>query len=335
MINVPVGTIVHQVNGGERLLADLVAAGSEVTVARGGAGGRGNGRLATPVRQAPRIAERGLPGDEATVRLELQLPADVALIGPPNGGKSSLLRRLSRARPKVAEYPFTTVEPTLGTAEVDNELLIVVDTPALVEGAHKGRGLGNAFLQHVRRAYVLIYVLDAAQADPAADVTMVRRELQEFGHGVDSKQWLVALNKIDRPEAQPHEAAHRAAMQRLGAEAYSVSATTGQGIAELMLRALAIVREERERGGHAAGDIPALQVGETPGIAVAPLGGGYDVSGPAVTRVVERLGLETEEARAEVVRRLRRRGLGSALRRAGAQAGDKLLVGGRELEWPG
>src|SRR5919199_1165495 len=197
---VPGGTQVLDEN--EQLVADLAAPGARVVLARGGAGGRGNRRFATPTRQAPRFAETGLPGEDADFELRLKLLADAALVGLPNAGKSSLLRRISNAKPKVADYPFTTIQPVLGTVDSDERQLVVADVPGLIEGASEGAGLGHEFLAHLERARLLVHVIDASESDPADRFEQIDRELEAYGAGLADRPQVVVLNKIDLlPEA--------------------------------------------------------------------------------------------------------------------------------------
>ena len=222
---VPVGTQVIGEDGG--LVADLTHAGARVVVARGGSGGRGNARFATPTRQTPRFAETGLPGAEHALELRLKLVVDAALAGLPNAGKSSLLRRLSNATPKVADYPFTTLEPVLGTVEAaDGSQLTVADVPGLIEGASAGVGLGHAFLAHLERARLLLHVIDGSEGDADARFATIDRELGLYGAGLDERQQLVVLNKSDlSPEHAPFavEDARIVGIHR-------VSCATGAGI---------------------------------------------------------------------------------------------------------
>ena len=195
VLQVPVGTIVWSDDGVQ--LADLWWDGARAVVALGGSGGKGNARLATSTRRAPRIAERGLPGETRKVRLELRLLAEAGLVGLPNAGKSSFLRAVSQAKPRVGAYPFTTLEPHLGIAEIGYETVVIADIPVVIEGAHGGAGLGDRFLQHIQRTRVLVHVVDSAVPEPLKDIETVRQELMAFGQGVGEKDWLVALNKID------------------------------------------------------------------------------------------------------------------------------------------
>jgi GTP-binding protein len=202
---VPVGTQVFDIDG--NLTVDLAHAGASVVLARGGTGGRGNRRFASPTRQTPRFAETGTPGEEADFELRLKLMADAALVGLPNAGKSSLLRRISNAKPKVADYPFTTIEPVLGTVDApDGRQLVVADVPGLIEGASEGVGLGHEFLAHLERARMLVHVIDAAAADPVEQFRTIDAELSAYGAGLEARPQLIVLNKLDLlPEPPPFE----------------------------------------------------------------------------------------------------------------------------------
>ncbi|HEV8142653.1 MAG TPA: GTPase ObgE, partial [Methylomirabilota bacterium] len=226
-LRVPVGTQVFDGDG--QLLADLAHPGARVVVARGGAPGRGNKRFATPTRQAPRFAETGLPGEELSLDLRLKLLADAALVGFPNAGKSSLLRRISNAKPKVADYPFTTIAPVLGTVDSpEGRQLTVADVPGLIEGASEGVGLGHEFLAHLERARLLLHVVDVSE-DVSERFAAINRELEQYGAGLDSLPQIVVLNKIDlTPEPPPFEVEDERVLR-----VYAVSCVTGAGIDEL------------------------------------------------------------------------------------------------------
>jgi GTPase len=227
-LRVPVGTQVLDEDG--QLVADLAHAGARAVVARGGAGGRGNRRFAGPTRQAPRFAETGLPGEEAMLELRLKLLADAALVGLPNAGKSSLLRRISNAKPKVADYPFTTIAPVLGTVDSpDGRQLTVADVPGLIEGASQGVGLGHEFLAHLERARLLLHVIDAADGDPVERFRAVDHELEEYGAGLEARPQAVVLNKIDLLAEPPSFEVDDSRIRRV----FRVSAATGAGIEEL------------------------------------------------------------------------------------------------------
>ena len=223
-LRVPVGTQV--LDDGEQLVADLAAPGARVVLAGGGEGGRGNKRFATPTRQAPRFAETGMPGDEADYELRLKLLADAALVGLPNAGKSSLLTRISNAKPKVADYPFTTLQPVLGTVDSDERQLVVADVPGLIEGASEGVGLGHEFLAHLERARLLVHLIDAAAGDPAEAFDAIKHELEEYGAGLAERPQVVVLNKLDLLPEPPLFEPEDSRVLRV----FALSAATGEGV---------------------------------------------------------------------------------------------------------
>jgi len=245
VVEVPVGTLVYDATTG-LLLRDLDRPGASVCVAKGGRGGRGNKHFASATNRAPRIAEEGEPGQERTIRLELKLLADVGLVGLPNAGKSTLISRISRARPKVANYPFTTRHPCLGIADVGGyKRLVVADIPGLIEGAHDGHGLGTEFLRHIERTRVLLHVLDAAAVDdtpPLDAYHTLRNELTLYGHALAERPHIVAANKIDLPEGR---AAVDELREKLPVEVYPISAATGEGIPQLLAALARLVEKAR------------------------------------------------------------------------------------------
>jgi GTP-binding protein len=250
LLRVPVGTQVLDEEG--QVVADLVSAGARAVVARGGRGGRGNRRFATPVRRTPRFAEVGEPGEEAALELRLKLVVDAAMVGLPNAGKSSLLRRISNAKPKVADYPFTTIAPVLGTVDgPDGRQLSACDVPGLIEGASEGHGLGHEFLAHLERARLLIHVIDVAEGDPLERFRLVDSELAAYGAGLDQRPQLVVLNKIDLAPA-PALDLDDARVQAV----LALSCATGEGVAELKrwLFQLCPAREEEEVGTEKGGE---------------------------------------------------------------------------------
>src|SRR5256714_132081 len=230
-LRVPAGTQVLDDEG--RLVADLAAPGARIVLAGGGGGGRGNKRFATSTRQTPRFAETGLPGEEGVYELRLKLLADAALVGLPNAGKSSLLARISNARPKVAAYPFTTIQPVLGTVDSDERQLVVADVPGLIEGASEGAGLGHEFLAHLERARLLVHVIDASEGDPAERFEQIDRELQAYGAGLAERPQVVVVNKIDLLPEAPVFDPQDPRVQRV----FALSAATGEGV-ERFRRAL-------------------------------------------------------------------------------------------------
>jgi GTPase len=312
---VPVGTQVYDADG--QLVADLARPAARVVVARGGAGGRGNRQFATPTRQTPRFAETGLPGEEAELELRLKLLADAALVGLPNAGKSSLLARISNARPKVAEYPFTTLQPVLGTVDApDGRQLAVADVPGLIEGASEGVGLGHEFLAHLERARVLVHVIDAS-GDLAAAWRTIDAELRAYGAGLDERPQIVVLNKIDLLPEVPEVPAFDVDDERV-LRVFAVSCATGAGI-EAFRRALFELIPPAEAPAAAAGDgaeglADFLVYRPQPrrrSYRVLRTDRGYRIAGrpPADEAELER-----------------------ALRAAGAKSGDEVVVGDETLE---
>ncbi|HEY4620326.1 MAG TPA: GTPase ObgE [Gaiellaceae bacterium] len=309
-LRVPVGTQV--LDAEQRLVADLTAPNARLVVARGGGGGRGNAQFATPTRQTPRFAETGLPGEEADLTLRLKLVVDAALAGLPNAGKSSLLRRISNAKPKVADYPFTTLEPVLGTVEgPDERQLTVADVPGLIEGAAEGAGLGHEFLAHLERARLLLHVIDGSETDLVERFRAIDRELAAYGAGLDERPQVVVLNKADLLESPP---AFEIADERI-VRVVSTSAVTGAGIDELKLALFELCPV----APPAQADEPGLpeyleyrpRPKRGPAFRILRTDRGYRVSGKTPPPD------ELEEA----------------LRRAGIRRGAEVEVDGEVLEW--
>jgi GTP-binding protein len=327
---------------------DLVFPGQRAVVARGGAGGRGNKRFATATRQTPRFAERGAEGEETWLSLELKVLADVGLVGLPNAGKSSLLSRLTRAHPKVAEYPFTTLEPVLGTLDGDDRQLVIADIPGLIEGASSGAGLGHEFLAHIERTRLLVHVLDLAPLDgshPAENYATVERELERHDPRLAATPRVLALSKSDLVDAHTAMAACGHWSERLGEEVpvIATSAVTGQGLPalarELLQRvpAQSALRADRNEAPAGRGELaehrlyrPRSQRGFEVEC-VDP--GSWRVSGPGVARLVARFDLENDEALAHLERRLERIGVVRALRDRGFKPGDEVEIAGVAFEF--
>jgi GTPase len=324
VIPVPDGTRVEDDRG---LLADLVGEGARVVVARGGRGGRGNASLATSRNRAPGTAERGEPGEEVRLRLELRLVVDVGLVGLPNAGKSTLLSKLTAATPKVAEYPFTTLTPNLGVAEGETRF-VLADVPGLIEGAHEGRGLGHRFLRHVSRCRALAYVVDLTGEDPAADLALARAELRAFDPELAERPSIVAATKADLLD--PDEAEAQAGRLGPGDEVVIVSGVTGEGL-ELLgkrlghLAALGAARDERR-------PFVVLRPGRER-FTVRRAGNGFRVEGPLVERWVSETDLEDEVAVVRLQERLRKEGVERRLADAGARRGDEVTIGDRTFEY--
>jgi len=337
VIRVPCGTQVRRKDskGNATLLADLSAAGESVVVARGGAGGRGNARFATSTNQAPRIAQRGGRGEEVHLVLDLKLLSDVAIIGMPNAGKSTLLSVISAAHPRIAAYPFTTLEPVLGVVEMGYRTFVVAEIPGLIEGAHTGAGLGQEFLRHAERARIFIHLLDGAGADPLRDLDIINGELREFQSELAAKPQVVAVNKLDLPEVQSRESELRRTLSERGITGHFVSAAAGAGVGGLLEDVAAELGRLVPEG---------LAVEELPVIAPRPLSQRFEVAvvngvctvrGQRVEELAEMMPLEQEEGRQEFWRRLGRWGVVKAIKRAGAKAGERVRIGRVEVEWPG
>jgi GTP-binding protein len=335
LVPVPVGTMVYDADTDE-FLADLVTEGQRVLVARGGRGGRGNAAFASPTQQAPRLAEHGEPGQERWLRLELKLIADVGVIGMPNAGKSTLLSVVSAARPKIAAYPFTTLQPNLGVVQVDEYgTFVMADVPGLIEGASEGAGLGHQFLRHVERTRLLIHLLDGAATDPLQDLKAINRELAQFSERLAAKPQIVVLNKMDLPDAQAWWPLVQQAMREQEVEAYAISAVSGQGVRMLMQRAHALLRT-----------LPAIELEpEAPAVfrpaeqddafIIEREGNAWRVRGVGVERVAAMTPFVLPEAVARFQRQLRAMGIVEALEGAGVQHGDTVRIGDQELEWQG
>jgi GTP-binding protein len=347
LVRVPPGT---QAEGLEGSTHDLVAAGQRAVVARGGPGGRGNKRFASATRQAPRFAERGLPGDAGWIELRLKLLADAGLVGLPNAGKSSLLARISRAQPKVADYPFTTLEPVLGTIERDGRQLVVADIPGLIEGASAGAGLGHDFLAHVERTRLLVHVLDLAPvdgSDPERNFETVESELSRHDQRLARLPRVLALSKADLVPAEEAQRAVAAWRARLAdAPVVATSSATGEGLDELVAAIFHAIPPaappldapalERDAGDLAEHRVFRPTAGRR--YEVARVGDGrFRVEGEGVSRLVGRYDLDNEEALAHLEGRLRSIGVIRALEEQGFRPGDDVEIDGVvfELDPPG
>src|SRR4051794_30079660 len=341
---VPPGTHVTSWDGSTH---DLLVPGQRVVVARGGSGGRGNKKFATATTQAPRMRERGLPGEEGWIDLRLKLLADVGLVGLPNAGKSSLLGRMTRAAPKVAAYPFTTLEPVLGTLDGPDRQLILADIPGLIEGASEGAGLGHDFLAHIERTRLLVHVLDLAPldgSDPVANHATIEAELRAHDRRLAALPRVLALSKADLVTAEVAEAAAAAWRERLGegARVLVTSSATGQGLdelaAELLRRVPALPAAGAGAGAAVDLDAPIAEhrifrPAAGRGFEVERIGErAFRVDGEAVHRLLARHDLDNDEALAHVEYRLRRMGVISALESEGFEPGDDVEIAGVEFE---
>jgi GTP-binding protein len=332
VLKVPAGTVITVEDGDEAW--DLDMPGKQVVVARGGDGGRGNSRFANSVRQAPNFAERGLPGEDKALKLELKLLADVGIIGLPNAGKSTLLRAVSRATPDVGDFPFTTLEPVLGVVDMGMEAFVMADLPGLIEGAHAGVGLGHQFLRHVERTRLLLHLLDGNAADPRADYETVRREIELYDPRLSERPEVIAVNKVDIPEVRARLEAIQAEFAPLQIIAISGATSEGtQDLLKLLQRTLHEVGQPQVLPSEEA--IPVLRPRERDRLDVTEEDGVYVVRGRQAEQAALKLGEGGYEALDELQDRLRRMGLEKAMRRLGAHPGDPIRVGSVELEWQG
>jgi GTP-binding protein len=332
VLAVPPGTHVRSDDG---VTADLVRAGDSVMVARGGRGGLGNTHFATSTQRAPRIAQKGEPGEERALDLELKTIAQAALIGEPNAGKSSLLAATSAAQPRIGDYPFTTLSPNLGVAESpgESDVMVLADIPGLIAGAHTGAGLGYRFLRHVERAPILVHVVDASREDALEAYTVVRGELEAYKPELISKPEIVAANKLDLPGAREGAARLREALS--DRPVIGTSTVTNEGVMALLeaiAQALAALPKEAEP----AGGLRVYRLGPEEDDAFeveAAEPGVFSVHGRRVERLVAMTDLDSEEGTDHLQKQLERLGVFEALERAGVQVGDTVQIGGWETEW--
>ncbi len=335
-LRAPLGTLIYDAETGA-LLADLSRPGQKFVAARGGKGGRGNAHFTTPTRQAPRFAEKGLPGERRTLRLELKLLADVGIVGMPNAGKSTLISRLSAAKPKIADYPFTTLVPNLGVAQYQGQSFVIADIPGLIEGAHAGVGLGHQFLRHVERARLLLYLLDVspfAAEPPLQAFATLQRELRLYNAELAQKPALIALNKIDAipPDERSVIEPVRESLAAQGYEVFLISAYTGEGLDGLTARLAQRVAELP----------PPEPLIETPPETRQPqhqptrvykADDIFIVEGTLPLEIVQRTDFGNHEAVLRMHKRLKGLGVFRQLESLGAQEGDTVRIGDVELEY--
>ncbi len=334
VVEVPAGTVVRDAETGD-LLADLVHKGDQVIVAEGGRGGKGNARFANASNQAPRVAEKGEPGVERWLTLELKLIADVGIVGVPNAGKSTLLSVVSNARPKIADYPFTTLEPNLGVVTYDDRDLVVADIPGLVEGAHMGIGLGHAFLRHVQRTRLLVHLLNGANEDPIADFNQINQELALYDDKLAVRPQIVVLNKLDIPEVAARWEQIRGELLALGvSEPLAISAATTENVNRLVQRMFAEMAALPEPEPLSE-EMPVYSLPEADvSFSIEKLDEGeYRVVGKRIERAAAMTYWDYEEAILRFQRLLDTVGVTDALRAAGVQEGDTVHIGDHELEW--
>lgn len=331
LLPVPLGTLAYR--DGEPL-GEILEQGQRLVVGRAGKGGRGNKHFATSVHQAPRFAEKGGEGEEGEVRLELRLLADAGLVGLPNAGKSTLLARVSAAQPKIADYPFTTLEPQLGVVEIEYDRFRLADMPGLIAGASQGTGLGEEFLGHIQRTAVLLHVVAGTSDHILTDAEQINTEMRAFDPALMRKPQLLVVNKIDLPEVRARKQAIEKALKSLGLPIHFISAETGVGVMELMKEAWAIVKQAREAVHEVDG--PAYQVFRplgAEGYRVHRVEGKYILEGPDTPELVVPHDVSAWEYGGILRERLRRTHWRRVIERAGVKAGDVIEVGGVEIEW--
>ncbi|RMH54653.1 MAG: GTPase ObgE [Candidatus Hydrogenedentota bacterium] len=328
ILEVPCGTVVREADHG-RVLADLFEEGETLVVARGGKGGKGNAAFATPTRRAPRQRGLGQAGERVRVRLEVRLIADVGLVGLPNAGKSTLLSRISAARPRVAPYPFTTRQPELGVVEWKGETFTVADLPGLIEGAHTGKGLGLRFLRHIERTRLLLHLVDGSLPDPERNYRLIRKELEEYPGDTVRKPEMVVITKSDLGFARP----------RLDAALMEISAVTGEGIESLLDHLIAKLKELPAPEPYPAEGIVVPVSGASPERGAEPIEvekveeGIYELKSAAVRRYLEKYDPGDLEGWRRFWRFLERIGAVDELRGAGVRDGETVIVEGREMEY--
>jgi GTP-binding protein len=332
VIHVPPGTIVYEQPSGA-VIGDLVEAGQRLTVCVGGRGGRGNARFATPHNQAPRTAERGEPGEEKSLRLELKLIADVGIVGVPNAGKSTLLSTVTNAKPKVAPYPFTTLEPNLGVAMLDDEKsLVLADIPGLIEGAHLGLGLGHDFLRHIQRTRVLIHLLDGLSEDPLLDFVQINTELALFDDHLAQKPQVVAVSKMDLPDVQDRWPKIEKALKKKGYQPFAISAVTGENLRPLLYRAAQLLAETPPLADIAT--VPIYRPETDPRrFTIQQVQDGWRVKGESIERAAAMTYWDNDASIRRFQHILGILGIDEALRKAGIQEGNMVYIGEYELEW--
>jgi len=332
VVDVPPGTLVYDAGSGD-LLGDLVEDHQQLVVAKRGRGGRGNQHFATSRNQTPRMAERGEPGEEKTLRLELKMIADIGIVGVPNAGKSSLLSVVSNAKPKIADYPFTTLSPNLGVAKLDlDTILVLADIPGLIEGAHQGVGLGFSFLRHIQRTKVLIHVLDGIAEDPLSDFSQINSEMALFDEKIKEKPQIVAFNKMDLPMARERWPEVQQQLTELGYEAMPISTVTHENVKDLLWRVVERLQDAPEPTPVEV--MPVYRASEDPrAFTIQQTEEGWEVHGEAIERAAAMTYWEHHESVRRFQRLMDNIGLEQALRDAGIEEGNMVIIGDYSLEW--
>ncbi len=332
IIPIPPGTMIYDAETNE-LLGDLVEPDQQLVVCKGGRGGRGNQHFATSRNQAPRTAEKGEPPEEKQLRLELKLLADIGIVGVPNAGKSSLLAAVTNAKPKIADYPFTTLEPKLGVAHLDEETdLILADIPGLIEGAHQGVGLGFDFLKHIQRTRVLIHVIDGMAEDPLADFSQINSELALFDPELGRKPQIVVVNKIDMPEVQARWKDLEKSLKNMGNIAYAISALTRTNLQPVLWKAHELLKTTPIP--EVAPTLPIYKPAEDPrDFKITREENGWRVTGIAIERAADMTYWEHDGSVRRFQRLMVTLGVDEALRKQGIKEGETVYIKDYELEW--
>jgi len=338
VIKVPPGTLVFDESDGS-LMGDLVDQGQQFRVCKGGRGGRGNARFKTSKNKAPRIAEKGEPPEEKKLRLELKLIADIGIIGVPNAGKSTMLSVVSNAKPKIAPYPFTTLQPNLGVVELDNDIqLIVADIPGLIEGAHRGEGLGHDFLRHIQRTRVLIHLLDGLSEEPIIDFAQINSELALFDPALGDKPQIVVLNKMDLPDVEKKWPQVKSQLLEKGyQDVFSISAIAQQGIMPVLYRAAKLLEEApayEYKTEIDENELPVYRFEKDPqNYVILKTDQGWRISGEAIERAAAMTYWEHFQSIRRFHRILEAMGVDEAMKEAGVVKGDIVFIGDHELMW--
>lgn len=337
ILGVPAGTVVSGSGqlGEEEGSADLVDPGQQIVVAVGGKGGLGNVHFASAANQAPRLAQAGGAGEEKSLILELKLIADAGVIGYPNVGKSSLLASASAAKPKVASYPFTTLEPILGAVEVGHQGFILAEIPGLISGAHLGRGLGHDFLRHIVRTRILIHLVDGSAASPVDDMIKVNNELNLFDSALGQKPQIVVVNKVDVPGVRERLEELGAAFGSIGITVQFISAATGEGVSQLMSKVLEMLGKETAEEASSR-EAPLKVFHPKPRgarVSVSREGDVLVVAAPELERIIAGTDLADPEARRQLIGQFARTGVTRVIEKAGAKPGDKIRCGNLEWRW--
>jgi GTP-binding protein len=336
VLTVPLGTVVQarDETGEPVLLADLADPGQQMVAAKGGKGGLGNSHFASSTNQTPRLAEKGVPGEEKDIILELKLIADVGIIGYPNVGKSSLLGAATAANPKIADYAFTTLEPMLGMVETAKERFVLCEIPGLIEGAHLGKGLGHDFLRHAVRTRVLIHLLDGTSPSPVDDMIAVNNELSLFDSSLSRKSQIVVINKVDRPDVKERKVELKKTFKSIGITPHFVSAASGEGVASLMDDVLSLLEQSKAPEKPEEAEVVVLRPkGRETSLSVEEEDGVFVIHSPEMERLVAGSDVRDPEVKRQLGNRINRPHIRHIMERSGIKHGDKIRIGDFEWTW--